>query len=258
MNAELFLQNAAAFFLVFIRVASMLAVAPIFGNRAVPVRLRIALGLVLAGTTFPFVHAPVVAATSVWQVVTATVHEALIGLLTGYAAGFIFYAVQFAGDIMSYQTGFTLSSTIDPSTLEPVTIFARFQMMLAIVLYVLLDGHHFLLRALITSFERVPLMSAHLRAGLTDEFMRMAGASIAAAVRISAPILVATFLAHLALAILSRTMPQLNVFAVSFPLVIAIGLMVLMATLPAFARVFQELMQTAQRDVMTVLERMGG
>lgn len=257
MSAEKFLESAGTFFLVFIRMASLLAVAPIFGHRVVPVRLRILFALALAGTSLSFIRAPAVAANSVWHVAAAAASEALIGLLLGFAAGFVFYAVQFAGDIMSYQAGFTLSSSIDPSTLEPVTIFARLQMLLAVLLYVLLDGHHFLLQALATSFERVPLATAHFGAGLTEQFVSMAGTSIAAAVQISAPVLVATSLAHLALAILSRTMPQLNIFAMSFPVVIAIGLMVVATTLPAFARLFQEIMESAQREVMTVLQLLG-
>jgi flagellar biosynthetic protein FliR len=258
MSAELFLKNATAFFLVFVRILSLLAVAPVFGNRSIPMRLRILLSLVLAGTTFPFATAAPVNATRVWQVIAYTGGEVLVGLLMGYTAGFVFYAVQFAGDIMSYQAGFTSMLSIDPSTLETVTILARFQSTLALMLYVLMDGHLFLVQALVASFEQAPLLSAGFPSGLLDLFMKMAGASIAAALQISAPILVATSLANLGLAILSRTMPQLNVLAVSFPLVIAVGVLVLAATLPAFARVFSHFVQISQREVLSVLRLLGG
>jgi flagellar biosynthetic protein FliR len=253
MSAELFLKNAAAFFLVLMRVLALMSVAPVFGDRSIPFRVRVLQAIVLAGMIFPFVRVPEVKATSVVQVIVLAGAEVLAGLLMGYAALFVFYTVQFAGDIMSYQTGFTSVLSIDPSTLETVTILARVQSTLALVLYVLLDGHHFLLQAVAFSFDQAPLLTAGFPTGLLDLFMKMAGASIAAALQIAAPVLVATSLVNLALAILSRTMPQLNILAVSFPLVIGVGIIVFSEMLPPLARIFQQLMKNAERDVMAVL-----
>lgn len=258
MNAELFLKNATAFFLVLMRVLALMSVAPVFSDRSIPFRLRVLHAIVMAGMIFPFVRIPEVKATSVVQVVVLGGAEVLVGLLMGYAAGFIFYTVQFAGDIMSYQTGFTSVLSVDPSTLETVTILARLQSTLALILYVLLDGHHYLLRAVVFSFDQAPLLNAGFPAGLLDLFTKMAGASIAAALQIAAPVLVATSLVNLALAILSRTMPQLNILAVSFPLVIGVGMIVFAEMLPPLARIFQQLMNNAERDVMAVIRLVGG
>jgi flagellar biosynthetic protein FliR len=257
MTAELFLKNATAFFLVFIRVLAMMSVAPVFNDRGIPFRVRILQALVLAGMMFPLVALPAVEATGVVQVLVVAGREVLVGLLMGYAAGFIFYAVQFAGDIMSFQAGFTSMLSVDPATLETVTVLARVQSTIALVLYVLLDGHHFLLRALSHSFEQVPLLAASFPTGLLESFTRMAGASITMGLQISGPVLVATSLVNLALAILSRTMPQLNILAVSFPLVIGAGVMVLIKMLPAFARIFHQLMGVVERDVMAVIRLLG-
>ena len=257
MTPDAFLQHAESFFLVFMRVAAIMVVAPVFGHRVIPLRLRVLFALVLAATVFPLVQTPEVHAAGALTVIGATLRELLVGLLIGYAANFIFYAVQFAGDIASFQIGFTSVISIDPSTLENVTIMARLQMLLALTLYVLLDGHHFLVQALVSSFSEVPLLSARFPVTLLDAFVKIAGTSIVAALRIAAPILVATSLVHVALAVLSRTMPQLNIMAVSFPLVIGVGIVVLITTLPAFAHFFHQFLLNAERQVMSVMRMLG-
>jgi flagellar biosynthesis protein FliR len=147
-------------------------------------------------------------------------------------AQFIFAGVLLGGQLAGIQMGFGIANLIDPQSHAQLTIVAQWQQLMAFLIFLVLDIHHLLIGALLASFHTVPpgellVSAASLRGTIT-----LAGEIFALGVRIAAPVMVALLLANAALGVLARTIPQLNVFVVGFPVNVGVGLLMLGASLP--------------------------
>lgn len=226
------IPDPTVFLLVLARVAGLVVGSPIFGHMLVPIRVRAGLTLVLAvalgGALPPVPDAP----TSILGLMGALAVESALGLTLGLVAQFIFAGVLLGGQLAGIQMGFGIANLIDPQSHAQLTIVAQWQQLMAFFIFLVLDIHHLLIAALLASFHTVPvgglLMSA---AGLRGTVM-LAGEIFALGVRIAAPVMVALLLANAALGVLARTIPQLNVFVVGFPVNVGVGLLMLGASLP--------------------------
>ena len=226
------IPDPTVFLLVLARVAGLVVGSPIFGHMLVPIRVRVGLALVLAvalGGALPPVADP---PTGVLGLMGALTVESALGLTLGLVAQFIFAGVLLGGQLAGIQMGFGIANLIDPQSHAQLTIVAQWQQLMAFFIFLVLDIHHILIGALLASFHTVPpgglLMSA---VGLRGTVM-LAGEMFALGVRIAAPVMVALLLANAALGVLARTIPQLNVFVVGFPVNVGVGLLMLGASLP--------------------------
>ena len=226
------IPDPTVFLLVLARVAGLVVGSPIFGHMLVPIRVRAGLALVLAialAGALPPVPAP---PTSILGLMGTLAVESALGLTLGLVAQFIFAGVLLGGQLAGIQMGFGIANLIDPQSHAQLTIVAQWQQVMALLIFLVLDIHHLLIAALLASFHTVPvgglLMSA---AGLRGTVV-LAGEIFAIGVRIAAPVMVALLLANAALGVLARTIPQLNVFVVGFPVNVGVGLLMLGASLP--------------------------
>lgn len=226
------IPDPTVFLLVLARVAGLVVGSPILGHMLVPIRVRAGLTLVmavaLAGALPPVPAAP----TSILALMGTLAVESALGLTLGLVAQFIFAGVLLGGQLAGIQMGFGIANLIDPQSHAQLTIVAQWQQLMAFLIFLVLDIHHLLIAALLASFHTVPvgglLMSA---AGLRGTVV-LAGEIFAIGVRIAAPVMVALLLANAALGVLARTIPQLNVFVVGFPVNVGVGLLMLGASLP--------------------------
>lgn len=254
---ELYISQFVLFLLLVARITSLIVVAPVIGHQIVPVPLKVALGLFLSFVMFPLALSKTVSIdVRLLSIIIAMLREVVVGLLIGFTAGLVFAGIRFAGELISFDMGFSLASVLDPETGFQTPVVGEFLFLVAMMVFLLLNGHHAVLQALQLSYEVVPVGTWSLNAVYAQKLIELAGAIFIIAVKFAAPIIVALFLTNIALAILSRIMPQMNIFSVSFPLKIGVGLLVMIASAPVFVSVLKITLRQFQDSVSELLQYM--
>lgn len=242
------------FLLVMLRVSTLLIVAPIFGHRNYLARAKVGLAFMVSLLIFPLVaHADLQVPEGVFPYAFMMVREVAMGLVLGFAVLLVFIGIQFAGQLIGLQMGFGIVNVIDPQSSDQISIMGQFLNILAILLLLSLNGHHMILRALMHSFEVVPLGQVVIKAPVMAKLMVLSAQVFVIGTKIAAPVVVSLFLVSVALGILARTVPQMNVFIVGFPVQIGVGLATLMMTLPLFFVLLQRLLHSMERDLFALL-----
>jgi flagellar biosynthesis protein FliR len=255
---EYWLGQFHVFLLILLRVSALLTVAPIFGHRIFLGRAKIGLAFMVSLVVFPLIGAGAPPAPDgFWPYAFMMVGEVLMGLVLGFAVLLLFVGIQFAGQLAGLQMGFGIVNVIDPQSSEQVSIIGQFLNILTILLILSISGHHMILNGLVSSFDAVPLGGVVLKGQVLDKLILLSSQVFVVAVKISAPIMAALFLVSVAMGILARTVPQMNVFIVGFPVQLAVGMGVLMAMLPLFYRVLQKILLVLERDLFALVDFMG-
>ncbi len=241
------------FLLILLRVSALLIVAPIFGHRLFLARAKIGLAVMVSMVIFPTVDrfdVPV----GFLPYAVMMVGEVIMGLVIGYAVLLLFIGIQFAGQLAGLQMGFGIVNVIDPASHDQVSIIGQFLNILAILLVLTLDGHHIILNGLMTSFDAVPLGGVVLKVPVAQKMIALTAEVFVIAIKISAPIMIALFLISTAMGVLARTVPQMNVFIVGFPVQLGVGMSILMATLPLFQIMIERALKLLERDVFALID----
>lgn len=225
----------AQFFWPFMRVLALMLTAPVYSEQSMPLPVRI--GLAAMAT---FVLAPALAAPPDIPIVSLAgaivlAQQLVIGAALGFAMRIVFAAVDAAGEITGLQMGLGYATLFDPDRADMIPVLSQFLGMLAILAFLALDGHLRLLQVLADSFRVLPVGGPGLAAGGFLTAARWSGEIFSAGVLLCLPLLGAMLIANVALGILTRAAPQLNLFAVGFPLTLGVGLVILAATLPLLA-----------------------
>jgi flagellar biosynthetic protein FliR len=221
------------FILVVLRTGCLLVFWPIWDSRFIPVQVRVfsilLISLVLTPVAAPFLpQFP----TSWPTMLSLVLQEFLLGLSLGLLVRFFLAGAQMAGNLLSIQMGFGMVTLIDPQSRSQTTIVADLFLFLAILVFLTIDGHHFLLRLVIISFQEAPMGRPFSFPG--SLFLSLPGFGALMyqlAVMLAAPVLAALFLTQVALGLVARAVPQIQVMILGFPLTIAIGLLFLSFTL---------------------------
>jgi flagellar biosynthetic protein FliR len=228
------------FMLVLSRVAGIFAALPVFGGRAVPMRIKAIIVFMITLVCFPTlsVALPLVPSDA-FSLAMLVFSELMIGLTLAFITQIIFAAVEFSGQIIGMQMGLTISSILDPSRGTQTQIMSVLQTLFATLLFLSLDIHHMFIRAIMDSFKVIPLGGWHLSGELVN-FMVMRTADIfIIGIRLAAPVMVALLLTTVALGIMARAFPQMNIFMISLPLNVGLGMLILGMTLTIFFHVLE-------------------
>ena len=213
------------FVLVFFRIGGIIVFVPFYNHRIFSSPIKISLALIVSFITFPLLAVQTFTPPrEVIGLILAVLSELMIGFVIGYAAQLLFTGVQFAGELISLQMGLGLANLLDPVFGEQSTVMSQLYNLFALLIFVSLNGHHFLLRAAIQTFDFVPLGGFHYSTDLGRHLLILFGNIFTIAFHISAPVFIALFLSYMAMGLISRTIPQMNVFMVSPPLQIMVGL----------------------------------
>jgi flagellar biosynthetic protein FliR len=230
------LQNQLGFFLlIFARISGIFTSAPIFGSRNVPLIIKAGLSLILSYILLPLLIQPNLNIPDILLFYVVTViGEFLIGLTMGFACSFIFYGIQMAGALLDTQIGFGIVNVFDPQFGQQVPLVGNFKYILAIMIFLTSNSHHLFLAAMVYSFKTIPVTHGLFRPELAEIIVDMVVTIFIIALKISLPVLVALLLTDIALGILARTMPQMNIFVVGLPGKIIVGIFVLSLALPVY------------------------
>lgn len=241
-----------AWIMVFLRASGMLAVFPIFSSPAVPRRLRVLLGAGMALLLAPALPVAAVVPESMPSLVAIMAAEVGIGLLLGFICRLVFFGVEVAGGLIGMEIGLTLPSGMDPNTGAQSSAPGAVLYFLAIVLWLGLDLHHWVLAAFHRSYDLLPVGGAHLAGGVLYLVLARCAGLFAVAVQLTAPILAVSFIISLVFAVLGRAVPQMNVFTESFALRILAGLSVFGLTCHLMAQHVVNYLHRLPGDMLTV------
>jgi len=225
---------------IFSRVAAIILFAPILGSAQVPIKLKMGLTLVFSIMIFPTV--PIESLPAPRGLFDLAIHiatDVTIGLAIAFAVRLIFTAVQLAGTLVDFQMGFGVVNVIDPQTQAQVSITAQFHNILAVLIFLAADAHHFIIGAIVQSFDLINPAQVDFSNVTPELILRYFSSMFVIAIKIAAPIMAILFFLSVGLGLVARTVPQMNVFIVGFPLQIGVGLLMVALAMPFFSLVLQ-------------------
>ncbi len=247
------------FLLVLIRLSAFFLIAPLFAMRGVPNQFKIGIAAFLA-LTATAAWAPSDALAMDGTYTLLIFKELGVGLALGFTAALLLYAVQIAGAFIDFQMGFAIANVIDPQTGAQVPIIGQFKYTLALLFLLTVNGHHLMLDGIMQSLRLLPaeqflaVPPESVARFMTDLFVEM----FIIALQIALPIVASLFLIDVALGILAKTVPQLNIFAVGLPLKIFVGFVLLLLTMSIFFYLLQVLLGKIMTSMGELVSLLGG
>ncbi len=224
------------------RILAMIASSPILGNKQIPARVKLGLSVLIAIIIAPTLGEMPPVAIGSPQGLLIMIQQIIIGVAMGFTMRLIFTAVEMAGDLAGLQMGLGFASFYDPVNATHSPIVAQWLGMVAALAFLAINGHLYMLSALAESFRMLPVGNMIPNQGF-HAVASWGGSIFAYALQISLPILAALLITNIALGILTRAAPQLNLFAIGFPITLAIGFLVLMLSMPHFIPMLDRLTQ---------------
>ncbi|WP_323119260.1 flagellar biosynthetic protein FliR [Burkholderia alba] len=233
-----------AFLWPFVRMLALVATAPVVGNSAVPMRVKIGLAafiaLIVAPTLGAMPTVTVFSAQGVWIIV----NQMLIGTALGFTMKVVFAAIEAAGDFIGLQMGLGFATFFDPHASGATPVLGRFLNAIAVLAFVAFDGHLQVFAALVESFRLLPVSADLLRAPGWQTLAAFGSAVFAMGLLLALPVVAAILIANLALGILNRAAPQIGIFQVGFPVTMLVGLLLVQLMVPNMIPFFSRLFDT--------------
>ncbi len=254
---ELYVQQFVLFFLIFVRISAFFISAPILGHQAAPIPVKLGISGFISVVMFPMISAqtPNIDA-RLLVFVLMILREAMAGLLLGFTVTLLFSAVRFAGEIIAYNMNLTVANVFDPESNQSNPVIGEFLFLTTLLIFLALNGHHFLLESIVMTYSTVPVGTFAISKPMFDVVQQLTAVFFASAVKIAAPVLAAMFLTNIALAVVSRVMPQMNVFIVAFPLNIGIGLLILLSSSSMFVFVTKKMLLNFENSILELVKAM--
>lgn len=248
----------AAFFFPLTRIMALLAMAPIFNNAAIPIRIRLATGLLVTFAIAPALPPmPAIQAGS-WLGLGVILQQMLIGLLLGFSLRVVFWALDLAGQLIGLQMGLSFAVFYDPTNATQTPIVSNFLGLLAMLIFLGLDGHLLTLALLAESFTLLPVAVAPFAVKGYMVGIAWAATIFGSGVLLALPLIAALLIANIAMGVLSRVAPTLNLFAIGFPVTLFAGFLVLLISLPYMGVALQRLFEQAFGVMRLVMKAAGG
>jgi len=250
-------EQAEIFILTFLRISAMIITIPILGDITVPARVKGGLALLITFLVFPFVQTVSWRLSSdIFSLIYRMIGEIMIGVMVGFAGRLIFDGIQLAGQLIGFQMGFSIVNVIDPVNNEQVSIISQFQYLIAMLIFLVMNGHHIFLYAIVESFRILPPLGFHFSGELMQLVLVFVRNMLEVAIKTGAPIIAVLLFMSVGMGLVARTVPQINIFIVGFPLQIAIGLIGLGVTLPIFLRVVETYFSNLEGEIILLLRLM--
>ncbi|MFO7569282.1 MAG: flagellar biosynthetic protein FliR [Smithellaceae bacterium] len=251
-------EHAQAFILVLLRVSALVTTMPVFSERTVPPTIKASLSIIISVILFPVVVSkiPPLAQLHFLELLFLMIGEVLIGVTIGFASRLVFAAIQLAGNIIGFQMGFAIVNVIDPMTSSQVSIIAEFQYLIAMLLFLTVNAHHLFFSAIAQSYEFIAPLGFHFSGQLMQAIFDVSKEMFVIALKIGAPIMAVMLFTNVGLGVVARTVPQMNIFIVGFPLQISMGLIFLGFTTPLFIRTLTGMFAGMEGKIITLLRLM--
>ena len=221
------------------RVLGMIGAAPLFSNGSVPVRVRLSLGLAIALAVLPTLPPMPQLAPGSGLGLAVMVQQILIGIGLGFVMRIVLAAVIMTGELIGLQMGLSFATFFDPQSGGQTAVMSQFLNLLATLLFLALKGHLLMIDVLVRSFEWLPVSTQPLHGGGWMVIARLGALLFSAGLLLALPLVATLLITNIAMGVLTRAAPQLNLFAIGFPVTLSAGFLVLLLSLDSFAPVLQ-------------------
>lgn len=247
------------FILILIRVSIILFMFPVYSSPVIPALAKTGLALVLTLLLYPVVSVD----PNAFPIRTVSfgiliVGEFLVGIALGFTIQVFFGTVQLAGQIIGFQMGFSMINVIDPQSGENISVLSQIGYLTAILLFILLSGHHIIIMALIESFRVVNMGDVYLKSGLLTQLITMVTGMFVLGVKMAAPAMAALMFTDAAFGICAKFVPQMHILIVAFPVKIVVGLFMFGVTLDILGIMSRNYISTFKTILASILVWMGG
>lgn len=231
------------------RIAALLSVAPVFGSRILPRRIRLITALALTWTLMPLLpSSPVVEPLSPTGILIVA-QQLLIGLSMGFLLRLAFGALEVGGQMIATQMGLGFASLVDPQSGVQSPLLSQFYMLFGTLVFLGLNGHLLLIRFLVDSFTALPVAGTGADRDLLWILVTWAGRMFAGAVLIALPAITSLLVVNLAFGVMTRAAPQLNIFTVGFPIGLILGLLIVLYSVPTLVHQLDSLFTEAFQSI---------
>ena len=249
------LKDTLTFLFIFVRIGIVFALLPLFGGESYPRRISATIVFFLSLVLLPVVPPAAVPAANlnVLTLIVLLLHELLVGLTLGLSVSIIFAGAQIAGEVIGFQMGFSIVNVVDPITGVDAPITSNLLYLLAFLIFLSLNGHHMLLKALVESFTVLPVQAGLPHQAFLAAVMSYLGQAFVIGVKVAAPVIGILLLVNVAFAIMSRAIPQMNVFMMAFPVTIAVGLLFLIVVIRMMPMFMEGALANAWTFIRTVM-----
>jgi flagellar biosynthesis protein FliR len=251
--SELAGNNLAGFILVLARVTPLFVIAPLFSSQIIPPHVRgivaVGISIGLAPIALHGQHIP----TDALTLFELVIEGMLVGLGFAFTLAVLMAAVESAGSVIDVLSGFSYGALINPMDGQQTAVVNRFYSIVGTLIFLVINGDAWTLRGLARTFQLVPLTSAPRLTSLLGGAEQVFGTVFTAALEVAAPVLVALLITDVAFGIVSRVVPQLNIFAVGFPTKVAVALLVVGASLPFTANWISNQLSVSVGDALGAL-----
>lgn len=255
LSEQLLLGWVHSFFWPFLRISAMFMAAPIFGARSVPVRIRVSLALLISLVIAPLVKPAEDIDIVSMQGLIVAVHQILIGVSMGFLMQLMFTALVIMGQSMAMSMGLGFASAIDPQNGVNVPVVSQMFMIIGTLLFLSIDGHLMMIASLVSSFELYPISTQGILDSTFYNLVNWAGYVFLMALVMALPLMVTVLLVNLVFGVMTRAAPQLNIFAVGFPITIIVGFIMMLISM----RVFEiQVLQLFEGGAEMLIQLFGG
>jgi len=237
----------------FVRISAMMLAAPVFGARMMPVRIRIVLAFTISVLTIPLL--PPVPTVDPISLASAGVlaQQILIGVSMGLIIQMVFQSLVVAGEAIANGMGLGFARMVDPANGVQVPVISQFFIVMATLLFVILNGHLLLIQLVIKSFEIIPISTSGLSLPGIRAVVEWGSHMFIGGLMVALPAVTALMVVNISMGVITRAAPQLNIFAVGFPLMILLGFIFLSASLPSIFSQFTQMLMDSFESISQIL-----
>ena len=226
----------------FLRTLAMFTAAPVFSQKAIPMRVKVGLAFLVAVCAQAVLDQPIVAVNSP-QALTCVIQQVGIGLAIGFSARLIIAVMELAGEAIGLQMGLSFASFFDPTSGAQLSAVSRFLVQIFTLFFIVVNGHLIVLMAVIKSFDAFPVDGSFLQAVAQMRIHELGSAVFSSALWIALPLVALLLFVNLTMGVIARIAPQLNVFSIGFPVTLTVGMLGITATLPMMEQPFLSMIE---------------
>lgn len=230
---------------------------PVFDSKNIPLFFKAGLAFAISIILFPILKLDNTSfTTEAISFGIGVVGEIMLGIIIGLSVRLIFAGVQLAGQVAGFQMGFAIANIMDPVESSQIPVIAALKNLMAMIIFLALNAHHWFLHSLVDSFRLIPPFGFHFTNSLTEQLVRLGGNMFIIAIKVGSPIIAVMLLTSVAFGLIARTVPQMHIFIVAIPVKILIGLLFLAFSLPFFTLFIRQIFNGLGNDIVLLLNAM--
>jgi flagellar biosynthesis protein FliR len=251
------IEEIIRFIITMLRVSGIILFAPLFSSLSIPTLIRAAIAFAITLVLAPALPMSAIPSTiTLGNIAGLMLSEGMAGVILGFAGACVFAGMEFAGQMISFQLGFALINVIDPQTQVEVSVFSFIQNYIGLLIFLMLNGHHWFLLAISESFKCLPVGGAHLSTPVLQSLLLLTGQIFSIGLRIAGPIIAISLILDVVMGMLGRAAPQVSIMIIGMPLKLLVGFACLSFSFYFLPRYFDNLFYFLYRTLFSLIQLM--